>query len=196
MTGDPGAAARLTRRAVAALKQAAAPVACRSASDVLLSARRRRARAGVGGAAPAGDATAAARLAARAGAAVDLVAAPVTGRTAVEVLLCAGQRRTRGGIGVAALARDAAAAAGRRGHAGSAVELVAAPVARRTAADVLLGARERLARRGIGLTALARISAATTGSRRDARATRKEVPAPVARRTAADALRAARRRRA
>src|ERR1019366_5099847 len=148
----------------------------------------------VGRAAMAGDTAAAARLAARARTAVDLVAAPVAGRTAADVLLRARQRRTGGGIGVATLARDAAATAGRRGRARAAVDLVSAPVASRTAGDVLRGARERLARTGVGSAALAGHGAAAAGLRRDAGSAVDLVAAAVTRRPARDALRGARLR--
>src|SRR5580700_10514579 len=97
------------------------------------------------------DATASARLGRRAGAARgDLVAAAVAGGPAEDVLLRAALRLAGPRIGIAALARHAAAAAGLRSCAVATHDLVAAAVAGRAAADVLLDAGLGGARAALG----------------------------------------------
>src|SRR5262249_10901028 len=80
-------------------------------------------------------------------AALEEVAAAVSGRAALDALLHAGQRRARDG---AALAGDAAAAAGLGQRAVPALEEPAAAVAGRAALDVLRRAGGRRAHRHVG----------------------------------------------
>jgi hypothetical protein len=133
------AAAIFRRGARAALKEAAASVRSGAAGRADRRARPRHAsvRAAVASARAGRDRSAAARPAVAAcfvraaHAAIDRVAAPVACRAAARVLICAAPRRAR--VHAAALAGDAAAAAGRRRGAGPALNDVPASVADRSA---------------------------------------------------------------
>jgi hypothetical protein len=116
------------------------------------------------------------------------VAATVARGSAGDPLRRARRGHTRRGVRISTLAGHAAAAAGLRRRAGSAVDLVAASVTRGPAGDALRGARLRLAAAAVGIAAVPEYAAAAARLRRGAGAAAELIAAAVAGRPAGDPL--------
>ena len=138
------------------------------------------------------DPAASARVGRGARAAVELVAAAVARGAAGDAKRCAADGCAPSCAVVSALVADPGPAAGRVVRARAAVEQAPAPVARLTAGDPLLQARQRNTPARVGDPAAAGASAATHLGRR-ASAALQEASAPIRRGTAVEPLVLARR---